>query len=679
MAARVLPQAAREQALAQQRLVVATLGLTRREWARMGTEFDASWAKVGPRIALLTASAQLGAARNGAASVPAILAELGQSVSPLAEVDPRAFAGVASDGRPLESLLQEAVIATKVAKQTVISEGQGITVTYSKVSDQAALAIGGKWLDMAIHTAVADASRGAAGAAIAARPRIGWIRMVNPPCCKRCATLSGKWFRYNQGFDRHPRCFPAGVVVSGPAARAATRRWYEGELTIITTANGQRLPVTGNHPILTARGWVPANLVNEGDDVVRSLGSEGAVPLVVPNEYQVPSRIEDLWRPDRMMTLRKVPTTAEDFHGDGGHGEVDVVLSDGLLRDRAESALLQQVEHELFARRIDRPLGLTTDSAFQQELNRLLHASNGIVRCRSLVGTLALSHLGGASLSGAGHAADLDAVVLKSLSDDLTGYAEAEAEAVLTLAAEVRGRDFSDRQQDVSPRWDAPAGPMTMESRGAYASRGEDLRLRLTSQVELDRVVQVERVQWSGHVFNLSTSEGWYSANGLIVSNCDCYHIPAREDTGELGFAPDDLIKDGKVTGITKVEKQAIADGGDAIAILNAKRVIYDRATGKYVKTYNKMWTTEGTTRRGYASYIKRELDKQRGVITKETATKVGKRGYIKNYTVRRVSPRPSIEAIYKYSDSREEAIKLMAQNGYFVGGSIRDVAAKAL
>lgn len=347
----MLPQAARDLHLAQQRLIAATLGLTRREWAGMGADFDASWARIGPRIALLTASAQMGAARNGAASVPMILAELGQSVDPWGEVDPRGFAGIASDGRPLDSLLYGGVTTAKTAAHTM--------------SPVDALKAGGKWLDMAIHTQVADASRGAAGVAIAARPKIGWVRMVNPPCCSRCAMLSGKWFRYNEGFDRHPRC--------------------------------------------------------------------------------------------------------------------------------------------------------------------------------------------------------------------------------------------------------------------------------------------------------------------------DCTHIPAREMTDDLGFAPDDLIKDGKVTGITKVEKQAIADGGDAIAILNADRRIYDRATGKYRKTRNDMWATEGTTRHGYASHIRRELDKQRGVITKEMATKVGRRGYVENYTVRRISPRPTVEAIYKYSGSREEAIKLMAQNGYIVGGSIRDVAARAL
>jgi hypothetical protein len=188
----VLPQAVSEHYRAQQALLVATLALVRREWARMGPDFDVSWAALGRRILLLTVSAQLGAARSGAAYVPATLAELGTPVEPEAEVVPTAFAGVASDGRPLDSLLDESVIKAKVAR------GGGAPVGE-------ALAVGGRALDMYVHTQVADAARDAASVAIAARPRTGWVRLVNPPCCGRCAILAGKWFGWNDGFERHPQ------------------------------------------------------------------------------------------------------------------------------------------------------------------------------------------------------------------------------------------------------------------------------------------------------------------------------------------------------------------------------------------------------------------------------------------------------------------------------------------
>jgi hypothetical protein len=123
-------------------------------------------------------------------------------VEPDAQVNPNAWAGVASDGRPLDTLLYGAVVHTKML----------IGHNYSPAE---ALTGGGDWLDMAARTQVADASRGAAGVAITARPQVGWVRMVNPPCCQRCAVLAGKLFKWNTGFQRHPRCDCRHVPAKG--------------------------------------------------------------------------------------------------------------------------------------------------------------------------------------------------------------------------------------------------------------------------------------------------------------------------------------------------------------------------------------------------------------------------------------------------------------------------------
>lgn len=53
---------------------------------------------------------------------------------------------------------------------------------------------------------VQDAGRAAEQVAIAARPRIGYVRYLNPPSCSRCAILAGRVYRYSEGFLRHPGC-----------------------------------------------------------------------------------------------------------------------------------------------------------------------------------------------------------------------------------------------------------------------------------------------------------------------------------------------------------------------------------------------------------------------------------------------------------------------------------------
>lgn len=180
-----LPQAASDFYRAQQRLIVATLALTRTAWQRMTLDdLDASWRDVGPVLTRVVAAAQLGAARNGAGYVGDTLDELGQSVEPEARVRVVAFAEFASDGRPLGSLLEGAKVRAKVAQS---------------------LDAGGAWLDMAAHTQVQDAGRQAASVDMFTRPKVGYVRAVNPPCCQRCAVLAGRFYKVD-AFLRHPRC-----------------------------------------------------------------------------------------------------------------------------------------------------------------------------------------------------------------------------------------------------------------------------------------------------------------------------------------------------------------------------------------------------------------------------------------------------------------------------------------
>ena len=156
----------------------------------MGDDLDASWARVGPRVALLTASAQAGAARSGDDYVAAVLEEQGRAPKVEARTNPRGLVGVASDGRSLDGLLYSAVIEARSAKVESLSER---------------LRVGGLWLGQIVQTQVSDAARDAAKVAMAVRPGVKYVRMVNPPCCQRCAVLAGRFYKV-EGFLRHPRC-----------------------------------------------------------------------------------------------------------------------------------------------------------------------------------------------------------------------------------------------------------------------------------------------------------------------------------------------------------------------------------------------------------------------------------------------------------------------------------------
>ncbi|WP_157676972.1 VG15 protein [Auraticoccus monumenti] len=57
------------------------------------------------------------------------------------------------------------------------------------------------------HTLVADAGRSGQMVDFARRPAVqSYVRVVNPPCCGRCAVLAGRAYPYSTGFRRHPVC-----------------------------------------------------------------------------------------------------------------------------------------------------------------------------------------------------------------------------------------------------------------------------------------------------------------------------------------------------------------------------------------------------------------------------------------------------------------------------------------
>src|SRR5690349_13158050 len=137
---------ASEHVRAQQQQARKAMAAVGAEWSRMGSDLEASWSRLGPRIVTLTVAAQLGAARSGEGYVAGALEAQGTPVDPLATVQPRGLIGLASDGRPLEGLLYSAVVRARSAKVDGLPER---------------LRVGGLWLARIVQTQVADAGRDA--------------------------------------------------------------------------------------------------------------------------------------------------------------------------------------------------------------------------------------------------------------------------------------------------------------------------------------------------------------------------------------------------------------------------------------------------------------------------------------------------------------------------------------
>jgi len=183
-----------EQYQVQQGVAGTTAAAVAKLWRGMGDDFDESWSSIRPRVLSVVQAGRAAAVAQALPYTAAVLSETGQAAPAEGSIAAAAFLASAPDGRDLGSLLDESVIKAKVAV------GGGAT-------SDAALAQAGRWLSMATLTTLADTRRMVYQADIIQRPRLnGFVRMLNLPSCSRCIALAGKWFRWNEGFQRHPKC-----------------------------------------------------------------------------------------------------------------------------------------------------------------------------------------------------------------------------------------------------------------------------------------------------------------------------------------------------------------------------------------------------------------------------------------------------------------------------------------
>lgn len=216
---------------AQTRLERRTANRIQALWRQLDrASLSDTWqAHVGPAVLKAVTAGQLAAAAQADSYLDAIVAASSEDPAEGGRIRPAAFAGQASDGRPLDSLLYLPVITTKEA----IAAG---------AADVDAMMRGLNQLLRMSATQVADAGRTAVGAGIAGRRTIqGYIRIAAAPCCARCAILSGKEFGWNAGFQRHPRCdcihMPATLIARSSLRRGSLER---GEMFPTTGRGGPR-------------------------------------------------------------------------------------------------------------------------------------------------------------------------------------------------------------------------------------------------------------------------------------------------------------------------------------------------------------------------------------------------------------------------------------------------------
>lgn len=139
----------------------------------------------------------------------------------------------------LDALLYRPAVEAK----TLIGQGMAASQALLKASGV---------LSTYVDTSIADTARLAVTAGMTGRSHAsGYYRFLRAPSCARCAILAGKFYRWNAGFKRHPRCDCGHRPVRNASDTSAydTRKAIErGEVKGLSKVNARAILEFGANP-----------------------------------------------------------------------------------------------------------------------------------------------------------------------------------------------------------------------------------------------------------------------------------------------------------------------------------------------------------------------------------------------------------------------------------------------
>ena len=343
-----------------------------------------------------------------------------------------------------------------------------------------------------------------------------WVATLEVNTCKQCRELDFQQWKKVKNIPpipAHFRCLTGDTLISASdlisfdsdfTARNQLsrifRRRFDGVMYRITTASGNHIKVTPNHPVMTPQGFEPANSLNVGDYIAANIGGDSTVDVDKEDiKISVENLFASLLMSDGVSSI-SMPTTSEDFHGDVTDKEVNIVSIDSSLLPEFNTSIREVLgEKNLISAHLDAVSSFSSNGDIDSIGLRNIAAFGGDVTGGNLRGSFLGSHIAPLDPFLFTSTSEFDSVFLKDSVDDLT-------------------RD-------------------TLIFR-------ELIDGHLSDGISFDEIVSIDTFNFSGHIYNLETKYGYYIANNLISHNCRCTVVPITEygspDTIRQGVQYDD-------------------------------------------------------------------------------------------------------------------------------------------
>lgn len=403
----------------------------------------------------------------------------------------------------------------------------------------------------------------------------------------------------------HFNCVVSGTLVSSRTpVKTLMKRAFNGEVYRITTASNNTLTCTPNHPILTQRGWVAANLIDIGSKVISDRRSH-RISIVNGDAYDVPTRVEDIAEAffgSPQVFPMPVPVASVDFHGDGVGSQVAIVGADRGLMDGFDPPFSKHCLEFEFSR-----AGSHSDCSHASLglLAKGLKTSRAPTDGIMCLGSESKSFLGGRSV----HPSFLLCTAV-SQGDSLPlkkGFYGSGATANMVgdtcnpnpTFIETHNFNFVEDRPRMArrPEFDVSFFENPVNGLVLNPQVLSDIHGASAGEVFLDDVVMVERLPFKGHVYNLETEDNSYVANGIITHNCRSTLIPVLRPWSEVSGEMTEAInaRFPKSQRDSKIEATQASMGGPVSADLNYEEWLRGQSLAMQLEVLgpakHKLWT----------------------------------------------------------------------------------------
>lgn len=245
---------------------------------------------------------------------------------------------------------------------------------------------------------------------------------------------------------------------------------YSGRFVTVKTAGGVNFTCTPNHPILTIGGWVPAESLQKGNDILVAFRRNDVFGRINPNINHVFPRIDAIHKLFNMLGGDRTVSMSVNFHGDISTSDVEIITKKRLLREGRNSGAFNSINKFL-----------------------LKHSDKSFLRLRSFskhfgrIWSSALGFVGGVS---------------KSLPFFFTGLRHPEIHRLRPIALLYSGR-VKPLDNDVARNAELISECLDGFSGFVFA----------------DNIVSVDFSSGCSHVYNLQTENGYYFVNSSIAQS----------------------------------------------------------------------------------------------------------------------------------------------------------------